>query len=325
MRANLDRETTIRQNLQSQKATQDALDQTNQSLELARTQSASDAADKLRARYSSAAEQIGSNNASLAAAGIISMASVADAWHKMGRLGDRDDCIRMLVAGLPGTDRLAAETDLIRSTCRAVLDQRMASVASKQTEWWGAGIDFTTTGAAFGPIHGWVFEGSRVKIRCNQLATKGVLSIVQDITIDRGLVEITMHHDEEFLQIHNAEIRAGGINIRFGGPTANGTTKVVFSSLQAYAGRIKFEEPNRPSLSRVLVFKHCNFDAPNIALSPYSDNYEIVFEHCHFSVKPFVHLNVNRGKPPVIRLEGDNTFSKEMAGFPVDTPQELLS
>lgn len=300
------------------------LDVTRESLAITREQNVSDYEDRLRARYSTAAQQIGDANASLAAAGIISMASVADEWHRLNRNRDRDDCIRMLVAGLPGDSRPIDDANIIRSTCHSIFDQRMTSIVDGKDEWWKAGIDFTTTRAAFGPIQGWVFDGSRVKIRCDQLANGGI-SVIQDITIDGGLLEISMQTNEEYLLVHNADIRMGGIDVKFGGLTPNKSTKVVISALQASGGRIKFEEPNRPSLERILVFQDCNFEAPNIALSPYCDNYEIVFERCHFAVKPFVHLNQIRGRHPVLRLEGNNTFSKEMTGFPINTPQELLS
>lgn len=293
-------------------------------LELTGDQHKTDYEDKLRARYSTAAQQIGDTNASLAAAGIISMAAVADEWQKLKRTSDRDDCIRMIVAGLPGENRVKNEATIIQSTCRSIFDRRMKAVVPDTAEWWGAGIDFTTTSSVFGPIYNWVINASRVRIRANQLSVDGT-SIVQGVNIDGGILEISMQDDEEHLVIQNATIEKGGIDLKFGRPTPNKEVTAIFNSLKSHGGRVKFEETDQTLLKRFLIFKDCEFVAPGIALPSHCAEYEIVFDRCSFLTSPFFHLNAMRGEKPRIRLEGRNDFTDLMTGFPQESPQELLN
>lgn len=315
---------TERQLLLTQEANNNAaamLKVSSESLQATLAQHSVDYEDRLRSRYSTAAQQIGDANASLAAAGVIAMAAVADEWHKLGRKRDRDDCIRMLIAALPAHPRSAEDMDVLRSTLQSTFRGRMGASTPVGIAWWRAPLDFTATRAKFGKVDGWVLEQGRVRIRCSQLATSNETRVIQRATLDGGLLDVSMDEEEPYLLLVNVSLQNGGIDISFDGSVIE-STKIVVRNSDLLGGRLKFEESNFPPMKRVLVFEGCHFQSPSIIL-PIGNPYDITFESCVFAFNPLIAGGEATYEKATFSFKGKNVFTGEVSDFSA-APHEML-
>ncbi|WP_377651183.1 hypothetical protein [Paenarthrobacter sp. YIM B13468] len=313
---------TERQLVLTQEANENAAEMlkvASASLQATLEQHSVDYEDRLRSRYSTAAQQIGDANASLAAAGVIAMAAVADEWHKLGRKRDRDDCIRMLIAALPADTRSAEDVDVLRSTLQSTFRGRMGASAPAEIAWWRAPMDFTATRAKFGRVDGWVLEQGRVRIKCSQLATSNETRVIQRATVDGGLLDVSVDEGESYLLLVNVALQEGGIDISFDGSVAE-TTKTVFRNSTFFKGRLKFEEPNFPPMNRTLVFERCHFESPSIIL-PNESQYDVTFESCVFASIPFIPSRGKVGEAATVNFTGRNVFTGGMPDFSAAPPR----
>lgn len=297
--------------------------QAGETLELTRQKNEFEYEDQLRSRYSKAAEQIGSVNAALVAAGIISMRGIGDAWDLKGEQAERDACIRMIVAALPDASVLEHDAVLIRSTMKAVLDERMTADVGEHNRWRGALIDLSATASSFGPISGWILNNGSLKLRCNQLALKRESRVVQDLTIDRGVLNIKFVEGDDRLQLIKVNLRDGRINLLFDGGVADETT-VVLRDSKFMGGMVSLDEPNDPVLKRKFVLENCTFDGGGFMVPIHARNYEFEFQDCEFRSNPFLPSGVYTNQHPQVRLVENNRFKGAMQGFPHGEPSSFF-
>ncbi|MEV4902832.1 hypothetical protein AB0K08_16015 [Citricoccus sp. NPDC055426] len=292
--------------------------------ELTRQQQVAEFENQLRNRYSTAAQQIGEDRPSLVIAGCISMATIADEWHRLERYADRDDCIRMLIAALPEGPWDDSGNHLQRSTIQTIFQERM-SPDTHRASWSSAPILFGTTRAPFGRIVDWTIN-RLVKIDSAQLSLGNETPVIQSIRVQGGSLEVTMNSTKmdymvfAALALHGAQLR-----LRFWMPPAvNQTSKVVFKNSLFDASLIRIDEPNTPPLARQIVFEKCTFASRTIQVPRDSMNYLFTFQDCRFAANPFKPVDRTRSPEVGIQFAGKNTFIGPMNRFPADSPAAML-
>lgn len=301
------------------------LDLSSRTYELTRQQHAAEYENQLRTRYSAAAQQIGDSNASLAIAGCISMATIADEWDRLKRFADRDDCIRMLVAALPEGSWDDSGNHLRRATIGAIFQERMVGTNGDRAGWTSADIDFGTTRAPFGKIVGWNISGA-VKIQSAQLSLTKSTAVIQKTTVKRGLLKVSMNSPEQdYLLFPMLTLIHADLFVDFPFlPAEEEPSRVVFRDSSFKGSRLRFEEANSPCFPRTIVFERCTFNGRAIKVPRSSSAYRFVFTKCTFTDNPFAAVNRTRSPNVAIELNEGNTFKDAMSDFPADDPYALL-
>ncbi|MFC4372065.1 hypothetical protein [Citricoccus nitrophenolicus] len=321
-------ERTLELSAQAQLQATKTLELSANTYELTRRQHDAEYENQLRNRYATAAQQIGEGNPSVVIAGCISMATLADEWHRLKRPADRDDCIRMLVAALPEGPRADNGNHLRRSTINGIFEGRMSPTGPYGASWSPSSIDFGVTHAPFGKILGWTITGS-VKIHSDQLSLSSETAVVQSTTVRGGRLHIPMNSTQQdyllfvTLALKNAQLRVD-FSLLPALPAKENPSTLVFRNSLFERSSIRIDEPNSPCLPRKIVFEACTFNNRTVRVPRNSSAYEFVFTGCTFADNPFKTVNKRRSPNVGITLGEGNTFVGAMEGFPVNEPAALL-
>ncbi|WMY80004.1 hypothetical protein [Citricoccus sp. I39-566] len=318
-------ERTLQLSAQAQRQAADTLNLSAKTYDLTQKQHAAEYQNQLRNRYSTAAQQIGEDNTSLVIAGCISMATVADEWHRLERPADRNDCIRMLIAALPEGSWADKDVQLKRTTIQAIFQERMSGSTAERANWSDARLDFGTSPATFGKIVGWNILGT-TKIGSKQLALGSESSVIQSTRVASGVLEVAVDRFDgaaedfdrnfdplvdlrfEMLDLINAHLL---VEFPFSPPETR-PSKVVFRNSSFQDSTICFDEPNTPGLSRHFVFDGCAFQGSRIRIPQEGSNYRFSFEGCTFESRPFF-AGDSYGSSAVIELDDKNKFVGDLA------------
>ncbi|WP_155852610.1 hypothetical protein [Arthrobacter sp. H14] len=279
-------------------------------LRLQQDQHRSDSITKLRDRYVSAADQLGSESRPIRLAGIYALASLADDWSEERNVKERQVCIDLLTTylalGANDTDTVESqgpEWETIWSTIfdRAVLernnpgwpgaDVRIRNVRLKN-RLSGLRFDYGSLSFSGSPVSAMEFDG------CDFHATEVLFD-----SYDRGGV----------LSFRNCRFSGGSIN--FGWPP-DSDAPGAYEDLKIHSFNCNFEGTQVLLDGSVdmggYTFQHCRFNATSPSFRGESPEPPAIgfiqMDHCEFSSDPLRELSL------------DGTAMVEIGGFDEDHP-----
>lgn len=142
-----------------------------------RKQEAADKAD-LRARYTTAADQLGHDKPAVRLAGVYAMAALANDWHAAGDIEQRQVCIDVLCAYLrmpydPQSDRAKTGEKEVRLTVINVINSNLQEPSSGSS-WCGTNLDLTGVVFDGGNFNRAQFTGGTVNFTKAKFSSGGV-------------------------------------------------------------------------------------------------------------------------------------------------------
>ncbi|MBG6191516.1 hypothetical protein IWX64_002481 [Arthrobacter sp. CAN_A212] len=301
---------TLYLSFRRQKTTDEGHLTTLELLRLHRDQHRSDSITKLRDRYVSAADQLGSESRPIRLAGIYALASLADDWSEERNVKERQVCIDLLTTylalGANDTDTVESqgpEWETIWSTIfdRSVLernnpgwpgaDVRIRNVGLK-SRLSGLRFDYGLLSFSGSPVRAMEFDGcdfQATEVLFDSYDRGGVLSF-RNCRFSGGMINFCWQSDLDAAGAYE-DLRIHFFNCNFEG------TQVLFNGSGDMGG---------------YMFQHCRFSATSPSFRGESPEPQAIgfiqMNYCEFSSDPLRELSL------------DGTDIIEIGGFDEDHP-----